>query len=68
MPDILINFYVPDVDEAEARRQVYALLPYDPDSNPHHNIESWVEVRPEVAYPPVSEAEVDAAARALDKS
>lgn len=47
MPEILINFYVPDVSEDEAREQVMNLLPFDPDSDPRHKVESWIEVKPE---------------------
>lgn len=53
MADILINFYVPDATEEEARQEVYNLLPFDPDADPRHKVESWVEVKPEISYPPV---------------
>jgi hypothetical protein len=52
MPDILINFFVPDCTEQEARNEVYNLLPFDPDSDRSHKVESWVEVKPEIQYPP----------------
>ena len=58
MPDILINFFVPDVSEEEARKEVYSLLPFDPDANPNHKVESWVEVKPEIQYPPVEHLQV----------
>ena len=52
MPDILINFYIPNCTEDEARLQVYSILPFDPDSDTRHKVESWVEVKPEIHYPP----------------
>lgn len=48
MAEILINFYVPDATDQEAREAVHSILPFDPDADPRHIIESWVEVKPHI--------------------
>jgi len=55
MPDILINFFVPDLTEEEARAEVENLLPFNPDGDPRHKVESWIAVKPDIQYVPVDE-------------
>lgn len=51
---ILVEFTVTAENEADARERVSNVLPYNPDGDPRHTVESWAHVKikqPGARYP-----------------